>query len=478
MDTSYDDFDRRKTANDNRLKSAFESIFAKYDHDFTGVGDEIDLETGTIVVDNGHLQNLGSEFEEASSELGDSSGGEPIGDPIEDSSPSKQLNRELATPATYQRHGDVFDIVNSDNEGNADLPPKSAASDVLAKKPRSSLGSSESKRSRNRTPWTVEEDNCLSHAREFGYTFEDIQAHYLQHRHQGVIRNRWLALRKDKSQTPTRGSRNSLRRQSLNGSLWGIGRGYRTSGRWKPAEDQLLRDLMAAQRPVRECADHFPLRSLSAVQQRRSGLLQREDQEPGSADALQADHLDLTEVREQPQDADLFEDIEDVISGAVAPGSPVVGTDDSQSEQYLQDTDCITSFSAIPSSSSEWRNEMDFNDSEDVHGTAAAGLGQVEQGGKPQARFGKLTSVRYVTSDIRRQLSKTTLLFIKNRGGPSIRDRAAQEPEEWEAKTRWLKKSRSRIRPTIKRLKKKRKPAKFPSLMVLPRDLSDDELGT
>ncbi|KAK0656565.1 hypothetical protein B0T16DRAFT_399667 [Cercophora newfieldiana] len=41
-----------------KLKSAFENIFEKYGRDFTGIGDEIDLRTGEIVVDNGHIQSL------------------------------------------------------------------------------------------------------------------------------------------------------------------------------------------------------------------------------------------------------------------------------------------------------------------------------------------------------------------------------------------------------------------------------------
>lgn len=47
----------------NKLKSSFESIFAKYERDFEGVADEIDLRTGEVVVDNGHLKSLrGCEF--------------------------------------------------------------------------------------------------------------------------------------------------------------------------------------------------------------------------------------------------------------------------------------------------------------------------------------------------------------------------------------------------------------------------------
>ncbi|KAL5596543.1 uncharacterized protein BROUX77_007227 [Berkeleyomyces rouxiae] len=41
-----------------RLKSTFEHIFEKYERDFTGIGDEIDLRTGEIVVDNGHLSAM------------------------------------------------------------------------------------------------------------------------------------------------------------------------------------------------------------------------------------------------------------------------------------------------------------------------------------------------------------------------------------------------------------------------------------
>ncbi|KFZ18777.1 hypothetical protein V501_01008 [Pseudogymnoascus sp. VKM F-4519 (FW-2642)] len=46
---------------DNKLKSAFEAIFEKYGKDFSGVGDEIDLRTGAIIVDNGHLAEMHNE---------------------------------------------------------------------------------------------------------------------------------------------------------------------------------------------------------------------------------------------------------------------------------------------------------------------------------------------------------------------------------------------------------------------------------
>ncbi|KAF2088171.1 hypothetical protein K490DRAFT_64843 [Saccharata proteae CBS 121410] len=63
-ETEYDDIDKLnqdRHANDMRLKSTFESIFAKYERDFTDIGDEIDLETGKVVVDNGHLRDMEDE---------------------------------------------------------------------------------------------------------------------------------------------------------------------------------------------------------------------------------------------------------------------------------------------------------------------------------------------------------------------------------------------------------------------------------
>ncbi|TQS35971.1 hypothetical protein Golomagni_03591 [Golovinomyces magnicellulatus] len=52
---------------DKRLKATFESIFEKYGKNFEGIGDEIDIATGEIVVNNGHLLRMQNE-----SDLGDS----------------------------------------------------------------------------------------------------------------------------------------------------------------------------------------------------------------------------------------------------------------------------------------------------------------------------------------------------------------------------------------------------------------------
>ncbi|KAK8064866.1 hypothetical protein PG994_007504 [Apiospora phragmitis] len=44
-----------------KLKSRFESIFDKYERDFDGEGDEINLHTGEVIINNGHLQSLEDE---------------------------------------------------------------------------------------------------------------------------------------------------------------------------------------------------------------------------------------------------------------------------------------------------------------------------------------------------------------------------------------------------------------------------------
>ncbi|KAJ9634090.1 hypothetical protein H2199_009121 [Coniosporium tulheliwenetii] len=58
-----------------RFERALERIFAKYSEDFSGVGDEIDLETGEIVVDNGHIATMRHERDTGRAKDGNSSSG-------------------------------------------------------------------------------------------------------------------------------------------------------------------------------------------------------------------------------------------------------------------------------------------------------------------------------------------------------------------------------------------------------------------
>lgn len=56
-----EDLDSARLANDMALKSRFEAIFEKYSKDFTGVGDEVDIITGEIVVNRGHIERMATE---------------------------------------------------------------------------------------------------------------------------------------------------------------------------------------------------------------------------------------------------------------------------------------------------------------------------------------------------------------------------------------------------------------------------------
>jgi hypothetical protein len=52
--------------NDNTLKGKFEAIFEKYGRDFSGVGDEINVMTGEVMVDNGHILSMDHETDPGS----------------------------------------------------------------------------------------------------------------------------------------------------------------------------------------------------------------------------------------------------------------------------------------------------------------------------------------------------------------------------------------------------------------------------
>ncbi|KXJ91185.1 centromere protein Scm3-domain-containing protein, partial [Microdochium bolleyi] len=101
------ELDRGRANAASRLKSRFEDIFAKYEKDFTGIGDEIDFHTGEVVVDNGHIEALlqeddpGSDSgsESASDETSDDHEGRN-GSPTPDGSAFSKLPRDLTSTAS------------------------------------------------------------------------------------------------------------------------------------------------------------------------------------------------------------------------------------------------------------------------------------------------------------------------------------------------------------------------------------------
>ena len=54
---------RKRARVDFKLKSTFEAIFEKYGKDFEGIGDEIDMRTGEILVNNGHILEMRHEMD-------------------------------------------------------------------------------------------------------------------------------------------------------------------------------------------------------------------------------------------------------------------------------------------------------------------------------------------------------------------------------------------------------------------------------
>ena len=61
---------------DQRFQATMAHIFEKYGRDFEGIGDEIDLVTGEIVVNNGHVRNMRDEGDVGDGLRGDLTDGE------------------------------------------------------------------------------------------------------------------------------------------------------------------------------------------------------------------------------------------------------------------------------------------------------------------------------------------------------------------------------------------------------------------
>lgn len=98
------DLQQKRARLDLKLKSTFESIFEKYGKSFDGVGDEIDLYTGEILVDNGHLLQMQSEID--------------AGDPLN----SGRIPRTLAGSVNgdYEDEDEDDEDEDDDNEGALD----------------------------------------------------------------------------------------------------------------------------------------------------------------------------------------------------------------------------------------------------------------------------------------------------------------------------------------------------------------------
>ncbi|KAK6440794.1 hypothetical protein LTR95_002993, partial [Oleoguttula sp. CCFEE 5521] len=120
-DVDDPDLQQVRRKNDSKLKSRFEHIFAKYEKDFTGVGDEIDLDTGEIIVDNGHLESKRHEVDP-----GKKSGAqlvrafaEDLEDEGADSGSDDDLDEPTDAGATTEATPEVDDQVETDEESSS-----------------------------------------------------------------------------------------------------------------------------------------------------------------------------------------------------------------------------------------------------------------------------------------------------------------------------------------------------------------------
>ena len=123
------DLHARRAQNDFRLKSIFESIFEKYGRDFDGIGDEIDMETGEIVVNNGHIQGMTNERD-----IGDAKhSSEKLGDSDhEDDQLSIDYSAELSAGLGTSMVGDATVVEESEASEQLDFDVDSLMGDVPA----------------------------------------------------------------------------------------------------------------------------------------------------------------------------------------------------------------------------------------------------------------------------------------------------------------------------------------------------------
>ncbi len=123
------DLHTRRTQNDFRLKSIFESIFDKYGRDFDGIGDEIDLETGEIVVNNGHILGMTDERDAGDAKYSS----EGLGNCIdEDDHSSIEYSEEHLAALGPSKAGDSAVTEESEASGQSDFDADSLMGDVPA----------------------------------------------------------------------------------------------------------------------------------------------------------------------------------------------------------------------------------------------------------------------------------------------------------------------------------------------------------
>ncbi|KAK7430102.1 hypothetical protein QQZ08_003286 [Neonectria magnoliae] len=109
---------------DHKLQATFAHIIEKYSQDFDGIGDEIDMETGEIVVNNGHLSGMRHEGDLGGGAWPDdaSDGYGNEGDDDDDGILLEDLTDEMFN-ADDEDVSEIQDSEEADNEDPADQDP-------------------------------------------------------------------------------------------------------------------------------------------------------------------------------------------------------------------------------------------------------------------------------------------------------------------------------------------------------------------
>ena len=156
--SSYPEIDlhARRAQNDFRLKSIFESIFEKYGRDFDGIGDEIDLKTGEIVVNNGHIQRMTNERDAGGSEYSNTK----LGDSDHDSHALIEYTQEHSEAPGSSDAGDAGVVGESEASEQSDFVADSLIGDVPGSSHLQQLG--ENSRRAVSVPSDDEEDELAS----------------------------------------------------------------------------------------------------------------------------------------------------------------------------------------------------------------------------------------------------------------------------------------------------------------------------
>jgi hypothetical protein len=120
------ELEQRRARLDHKLKNTFEAIFEKYERDFEGIGDEIDLATGDIVVNNGHLVEMMDERDAGLQKVRRISTQEP-----EDLSTSMGEDESLDDEDNDDDEDDEGEDIDEDEEQDEENEEETSSSDDM-----------------------------------------------------------------------------------------------------------------------------------------------------------------------------------------------------------------------------------------------------------------------------------------------------------------------------------------------------------